>query len=154
MTPDEVNYLKRQLGLSGGSPKQQRKIANAKRPATWAPKPARRRKPEPLGKQARRWWKQHAPAWLGGKARPQRRRQRRKAKRAGKGHEFGPVVQAFLGGQSVRQAVYLHGASDPAVMVVSAWPDQVAAGEAAIRASLLLALDELAQARAQLEQGA
>lgn len=149
MTPEERYYLKKQLGLSGGSPAEQRKIATAKRPRSWAA-PKRTPKRTTLAEQARRWWKNTAPGWLGGKAAPKRRRQRRKALKAGKGHEFGPIVQAFLAGNSVRKAVYFHGASDPAVMVVSAWPDKVTAGEATIRASLIYALEEIEQLRAQL----
>lgn len=146
MTPEELRYWKKQLGLNGGSPAEQRKIAKARRPARWAPKrPAKR---QTLGERARRWWKQNAPSWAGGKATP--KRQRRKARKARKGNKFGPIVTAFLAGDSVRRAVYFHGNSDPAVMVVSAWPDQVTAGEAAIRASMILLLEEVEKLRAQL----
>jgi hypothetical protein len=143
MNENDRHWLRKQLGLTGGSPAYNRKTQRAKRPA-WA-RPKRKPKQKSLGERARRWWKQHAPAWAGGKAAPKRRRKRRKAAKAARGAEFGPVVQAFLAGQSVRQATYLHRTSDPAVMMAADWPGQVAAAEAAIRASLLLTLDKLSQ---------
>lgn len=146
MTPEERNYLAKQLGLSGGSPARQRAIANAKRPKSYAGPRRKRRKS--LGQQISNWWKDVTKRLRPGRA-VARSRKRRRAKKAAKGAEFGPVVQAFLAGQSVRQAVYLNRFSDPAVMTAKDWPDQLAAGEAAIRASLLYALEQLQAAQAE-----